>query len=165
MKTVKRRRKEGKTDYQARLIMLKGERPRVIFRKTNKYVIGQYVKSEEAQDKVIVGVSSKQLEDYGWPKEAKGSLKSLPASYLTGLLLGKKIISKKEKGEAIFDIGLLRNIPKSRVYAFLKGVIDSGINLKCNEKIFPDEKRIKGEHLKNSIPKIFNTVKSKIEKS
>lgn len=155
---------ENKTDYKARLKLLNSGRNRIVFRKTARYIIGQYVKSGEAKDYVILGLTSKELLKYGWPQSLQGSLKSIPASYLTGFLLGKKILDKEEKPEAIFDIGLLRSIPKSRIYSFLKGVADSGINLKYKEEMIPDENRIKGRHLKNSIAENFNKIKENIEK-
>lgn len=155
----KKRRAEGKTDYRARINLLKSGKGRVIFRKTNKYVIGQYVKSKEAKDSVIVGVTSKKLLQYGWPETGKGSLKSLPACYLTGFLLGKKILNKNYK-EGVFDIGLLRSIAKSRVYSFVKGVIDAGVDIKSKKEIFPDENRLKGRHLKISLG--FDKIKEKI---
>ena len=127
-KTIRRRRKEGKTDYKSRLGLLKSGKARVIARKTNRYFIGQIVISDIAQDKVIVGVNSKELLSKGWPEELKGSLKSLTACYLTGILLGKKIEGSKEPiKEYILDIGLQRNIKKSRLYAFLKGVVVGGV--------------------------------------
>ena len=70
MKVPKRRRKEGKTEYNKRLGLLKGKKPRVVFRKTNRYIISQYITSEEAQDKVEFSITSKILMKYGWPKEA-----------------------------------------------------------------------------------------------
>lgn len=160
MKTEKRRRHKGKTDYKARIGLLKSGKPRVIFRKTNSFVTGQYVESKEAQDKVIVGASSYELLKYGWPKEMSGSLKSLPASYLTGMLLGKKILDKDENASAILDIGLLRNIKKSRIYAFAKGIIDSGVDIPCSEEAFPDEARIIGRHMKRNPD--FEKIKQKI---
>jgi len=159
--TRKRRREEGKTDYRARLNLLKSNLPRIVFRKTNKYIIGQYVKSEEAKDKVVIGVNSKMLLKYGWNNEMAGSLKSLPASYLTGFLLGRKIIDKEDKTKAVFDLGLIRNVPKSRAYAFLKGVVDAGVDINCNEKIFPDEARISGKHMKKSID--FQKIRKELE--
>ena len=159
MKTLKRRRKENKTDYLKRIKLLKGGSPRVVFRKTNRYVLAQYVTSKEAQDKVEIGVNSKYLVKYGWPKEI-GSLKSIPASYLTGLLIGKKIIKEKLK-KPIVDFGMIKALHKTKTYAFLKGLIDSGVEIKCNEETFPSEERIKGEHMKNKIP--FEEIKSKIE--
>ena len=95
MKTQKRRRKQGKTDYKKRMNLLKGLRPRVTFRKTNRYLVVQYILSNEAQDKIVFGITSKKLLKYGWPKNFEGSLKSIPASYLTGYLFGKIILEKK----------------------------------------------------------------------
>ena len=161
MRTQKRRRKENKTDYLKRLKLLKGEKPRVIFRKTNKFIISEYVLSKEAQDSIVFGFDSKKLNEYGWPKEAQGSLKSTTAAYLTGYLTGKMIIKKKLENP-LLDTGMNRAIHKNKVYAFLKGLIDSGIKIECKEEFFPEEARIKGEHLKNKIP--FIEIKSKIDK-
>ncbi len=162
MKITKRRRREYKTDYLKRLKLLKSNSPRIVFRRTNKYIVAQYVISKQAQDKIVFGVNSKFLMKYGWPKKSVGSLKSIPASYLTGLLMGKKIIKENIKGNIIVDFGMYRSMNKKRIYAFLKGIIDSGIKLKYKEENFPNEERIKGEHLKNKIP--FNDIKSNIEK-
>ena len=156
-----KRRREGKTDYKARVEMLKSRKPRVVFRKTNRYIIGQYTKSKEAKDYVVVGVNSKELLKYGWPSDLKGSLKSIPASYLTGFLLGKKVLDKNGE-ESIFDLGLLRNVKKSRAYSFLKGAIDAGMKIKCNAE-FPDESRIRGRHLKRAVEN-FDEIKKNIEK-
>ena len=161
-KINKRRRREGKTDYKARLKLLDSGLPRIVIRKTNRYILTQYVESNSAQDKVIIEVTSKELLKYGWPQEARGSLKSLPACYLTGLVLGKKIKEKlkSKKIVSILDIGIERSVKKSRIYAALNGVIDSGIEIKHKKEILPEEKRIKGEHLKNKIN--FQDIKSKI---
>lgn len=160
-KVDKRRRREGKTDYSRRIRILNGGVPRIIFRKSNKYITAQYITSREAQDKIEIGFTSKDLLGYGWPKEFLGSLKSVPASYLTGLLIGKEVITKKMK-QPIIDFGMIRNVHKSRAYAFLKGVVDAGIKINHPEGIFPDESRISGKHMKNSIP--FEAIKSKILK-
>jgi len=159
-KIDRRRRREGKTDYSKRINLLKGESPRIIFRKTNKYIIAEYIKSKEAQDSVEIGLTSKALLGYGWPESATGSLKSVTASYLLGILMGKKIEGKKNL--PVIDFGMIRNVHKSRAYAFLKGLIDSGIKITHKEGIFPDEKRLKGEHLSNKVP--FEQIKSKIMK-
>lgn len=160
MKLAKRRRREGKTDYLARRKMLQGNKPRVVFRKTNKYVIGQYVLSNAAQDSVKIGLNSKKLLAYGWPKENLGGLKSTTASYLLGLLLGKKI--QKEKLETpIVDFGMLKTIHKNKLFGFILGLKDSGLEIKCPEEAIPSEDRIKGEHLKSKIN--FDEIKSKID--
>lgn len=151
-RTIRRRRKEGKTDYKARMGFLKSEKPRIVVRKTNRYITGQIIVANIAQDKVVSSVSSKDLLSKGWPKELSGSLKSIPASYLTGIMLGKK---SKEVKEAVFDIGLYRNVKNSRVYAFLNGLVDSGFNIKHDKKVFPGEKILLGnEKTGNLVNKI-----------
>ena len=170
-KVNKRRRREGKTDYKARLRLLRSNLPRIVIRKSNKYFVIQYVKSENAQDTVVCEVRSKELLKYGWPEQSKGSLKSIPACYLIGLILGEKIKEKDEKGKVILDLGLQRNIQKSRVYAVLKGLVDSDIEISHKKEIFPDEKRIMGEHLKNKVDvqeikkKLLEKVSSKTAKA
>ena len=159
MRTIKQRRRKGKTDYNARIKLLKSGIPRIVIRKTNQYILAQYIESEEAKDKVIIGVSSKDLLKYGWPKENQGSLKSIPAAYLTGLLLAKRI---KGKGKVILDLGIMRNIKKSRIYGALKGLVDGEVEISYKDEVFPPENRIKGEHLKNKIN--FEDIKNKILK-
>lgn len=159
MKIQKRRRRENKTDYLKRLKLLKSGKPRIVFRKTNKYLIAQYVESSEAQDKVVFGFDSRELLKYGIDKKA--SLKNLTASYLFGYLVGKKI-SEKKLETPIVDFGMISTLHKTKVYAFLKGLIDAGIEINCKEECFPDEARIKGEHLKNKID--FEKIKSNLEK-
>jgi large subunit ribosomal protein L18 len=163
MKVDKRRRREGKTDYANRFRLLQSELPRIVFRKTNKYIIAQYVTSKEAQDKVELGITSKNLKSYGWPKEFEGSLKSVTASYLTGFLLGKQIIKGKLK-TPIVDLGMLRVIGKSKIFAFLKGIVDAGVKIQCPEENFPEEDRLSGKHLKSDFSKTFKEIKSNIDK-
>lgn len=163
MKTLKSRRRSNKTDYGKRLKILKSERPRIVFRKTNKYVIAQYVTSDETKDRVEIGVNSKQLLNFGWPEDFKGSLKSIPASYLTGFLIGKKIL-KEKKDAPIIDLGMIRTVHKTKIFAFVKGVVDSGVELKTDEKAFPEEARIKGKNLKKDFTATFDKIKSSIDK-
>ena len=155
----RKRRLQAKTDYKARIILLQSKKPRLVFRKTNKYITGQYIKSAEGRDSVILGVTSKNLMKFGWKQS--GNLKSLPASYLTGFLIGKKVLDTEEN-EAIFDIGLLRNIKGSKLYAFLKGAIDAGLKIKAGENIFPDEARLLGRHMKTEVK--LSEIKLEIEK-
>ncbi len=161
MRIPKRRRLEGKTDYRVRLKLLKSGLARIVFRRSNRYATGQFVKSSEAQDSVLATVDSKMLMNYGWPKEKANSLKSMPACYLSGFLLGKRIIKKYGKIEAILDIGLMRSIPKGKIYSFVKGVIDSGVKLRCNEKNFPLEERITGK--KQGFGESFDKILEKIK--
>ena len=153
----KKRRIENKTNYLKRRRLLESKNPRVIIRKTNKYIIFQYVETKIAQDNVKFTLTSKALLDYGWPKEKAGSLKSLGAAYLTGILFGKSIKNEKQ---AIIDTGLIRNTKGSKIHAGIKGIIDSGAKLSYNEKMFPEEKRISNENIKE----FFEKVKNKITK-
>ena len=158
MKTLRRRRLEKKTDYRSRLALLKSGEKRLVVRKTNRYIIAQIIESKQAQDKVIIGITSKILLTKGWPKSHAGSLKSIPAAYLTGLIIGK-LAKEKNINSAIFDIGLNRNIHKSRLYAFLKGAIESGLKIPHSKDALPSEEDLqKNEKLKN----IINKLKEKI---
>ncbi len=165
MKTLFRRRREGKTNYLKRKGMLKSGKARVVFRRTNRYIIGQYVTSSEAKDKVEIGVNSKMLLNYGWPKEDEGSLRSITASYLTGFLMGNKII-KEKKETPIVDFGMISPVHKSRPFAFIKGLIDAGVEIGTKkEDAFPEGERIEGKRLKKDFSEIFKKVKSNIESS
>jgi len=145
-----RRRNECKTDYNARLTLLKSDLNRIVTRKTNKHIIMQLVKSKEAQDTVICSANSAELLKYGWPEAAKGSLRSIPAAYLTGYLLGTKMKKIKES-KAIIDTGLARSTKGSRIYASVKGAADSGIEVPCSEEIMPPAERLSGNHMKNKV--------------
>lgn len=151
LRTMKRRRKERKTDYKLRKGLLKSGIPRIVVRKTNKYFIAQAVETHEAQDKVIGGVTSRELLEKGWDKKTKGSLKSIPAGYLTGLLLAKKL----GKGRYITDLGMARTIAGSGIFAVVKGLIDGGLDISADKSIFPSEERLNGEHLKEGLKEMI----------
>jgi len=141
MKSIpKRRRIEAKTDYVARLSLLKSSKPRFVVRRTNRYMIAQLVSSKNAQDSVLLSVSSKDLLDKSWPSDKAGSLKGLPAAYLTGILFGN--LAKKISKEAILDLGMHRNVKKSRIYAVLKGAVDAGLVVAHSGESLPSEKDI-----------------------
>ena len=159
-----RRKREGKTNYKKRLKLLLSSKPRLVIRIFLKNISVQVIEYTPEGDKVIAAAAARELEALGW-KFNKGNV---PAAYLTGLLVGTKA---KEKGvkEAILDVGL-RNLTKgSRIYACLKGVIDTGLNVPHTEDIFPDESRIKGEHIAkykkdaSDITKSFEEGKNKIK--
>ncbi|MEM4181684.1 MAG: 50S ribosomal protein L18 [Candidatus Pacearchaeota archaeon] len=161
MKIVpKKRRREGVTDYKQRLNLLKSKRPRIVIRKTNKYIIIQEIESKESKDFVLTTISSKNLIGEGFPEKFSGSLKSLPAAYLTGILMAKKMKNKN----VVVDIGLYKNHYGGRLYAVVKGLIDGGIKIKADEKIFPSKERLEGEHLKEEVKKEFSKLKEKLAK-
>ena len=153
-KTQRRRRHEAKTDYHARLNLLKSEKPRLVVRKTNQYVLAQLVETDIAQDKVLTSANSRELIEKGWPKELSGSMKSLGASYLMGILIGKA--AQKEKiSQVILDMGLQRNIHKSRLYAVVKGALDAGLKIPVGKEALPSIEQIqKSEKLSDLIKKL-----------
>jgi large subunit ribosomal protein L18 len=162
-KTQRKRRNERKTDYLKRIKLLKSEKPRVVFRKTNKYFLVQYVISDEAKDKIIFGITSKELLRQGWPQDFKGSLKSISAAYLTGYLFGKQI-QKKKLEQPIMDFGMIRVLHKTKIFGFLKGMIDSGIKIDCKKEAFPEKERIEGKNMKQDFSQQFNKIKTGIDK-
>jgi large subunit ribosomal protein L18 len=142
-KVPRRRRREGKTNYYKRYRMVLSGKLRLVVRRTNKYVEAKIVKFNPRGDETLVVAHSIELmKKYGW----KGSGKSLPAAYLTGLLIG---LRAKEKGieEAIVDLGVYRSVKASRLYAVVKGALDAGLKIPVSEEVLPPEERIRGEHI------------------
>jgi large subunit ribosomal protein L18 len=137
-----RRKREGRTNYKKRLIYLKSKQARLVVRKTNKQVILQLVEYLPDGDKIICGTSSNALKKQGW----KYSCKSMPAYYLTGLLIAK-IAKEKHVTGAIVDFGLQTNVLGSNMYAAVKGAIDGGLKIPMSDEAFPTEERIKGAHI------------------
>lgn len=152
-----KRRREGKTDYKRRLKLLRSKKPRLVVRKSLKYIRAQIIEFNKKGDKTLVSAYSKELEKLGW----KHSFKNLPASYLTGLIIGKRAIGKGIE-EAILDIGLYPSTKGSRIYACVKGVLDAGLKIPVEEKILPNQERIRGEHIGKDLPKNFEEIKKKI---
>ena len=50
-----------------------------------------------------------------------------------------------------------------RAFATLKGLVDGGLEIPHSEKLYPDETRIKGEHISEKISKEMEKVTKKIE--
>jgi large subunit ribosomal protein L18 len=155
-----RRKREGKTNYKKRLSLLKSRECRLVVRKTNKYMTVQFVDYNPDGDHVLLTLSSKSLQKDGW----KFCCKNLPAAYLTGCLAGKRALAKKIK-RAILDLGLHTPVKGSRIYAVLKGVIDSGVAVPAGEDVFPKPDRLSGKHLNNpELQKMFEELKTKLSK-
>lgn len=141
-----RRKRLGKTDYRRRERLLKSGKPRFVVRVTNKYVISQIVEYNPEGDKTLLSANSKELRGYGW----KADLNNTPAAYLTGLLCGYKALKENIK-ESILDRGFQSG---SKIYAALEGAIDAGLKIPHDPKVFPKERRIKGEHISDYAKKL-----------
>jgi large subunit ribosomal protein L18 len=155
-----RRKREGKTNYRKRLNLLLASVPRLVVRVTNKKIIVQLVDFKNTGDLVLVGVDSSALKKYGWDF----SFKNLPAAYLVGYLAGKKAAAKDIK-KAVLDLGFKPPIKGNKIYACLKGVLDSGLTVAHSPEVFPSEERLSGKHIQK-FPKMeetFKQVKQKIE--
>eukprot|EP00919_Chromeraceae_sp_WS-2016_P032958 GHVR01077921.1.p1 GENE.GHVR01077921.1~~GHVR01077921.1.p1 ORF type:complete len:328 (+),score=46.52 GHVR01077921.1:43-984(+) len=160
-----RRRREGKTDYFARRILVKQEKSkynspkhRLVCRMTNKRVICQVMHSTIQGDICVASADSSELCRYGIPV----GLKNYAAAYATGLLVARRLLknlgmSDLYKGvteadgeeylpedeeernafKAYLDIGLVRTTTGNRVFGAMKGAVDGGLNIPHSTKRFP----------------------------
>lgn len=152
-----KRRRLGKTDYKKRFRLLSSGKPRLVVRKSLNYITIQIIKFDKNGDTILAGITSKQLKKFNW----KFACDNLPASYLTGLLIGK-LSQKKKINEAVLDSGLYPSTKGSRIYAAVKGSIDAGLKVPIKEDVLPSEERIKGKHISEAVEKEFDNVKQKI---
>jgi large subunit ribosomal protein L18 len=139
-----RRRREQRTDYRQRLRLLKSGKPRLVIRASVNSMTCQIISHDSKGDRTLASASSLELRKHGW----KGHTGNLPAAYLTGFLCGQKAKKHKVK-EAILDMGLHISVKGSRIYAALKGAIDSGLEIPHSAEALPPEDRIKGIHISN----------------
>ena len=151
-----KRRRENKTNYRKRLALLKSKKTRLVIRRSLSNISVQFINFVPSGDQTIAEANSTELKKLGWIRTG-----NVPASYLTGLLAGKKAKNKKIE-EAVLDMCLQISTKGSRIYAALKGVLDSGIKVPCSEEILPSEDRIKGRHISKDLEKQFEEVKNKI---
>jgi len=162
-----RRRREGKTDFQARQHMITQDKNkyntpkyRLVVRFTNRDVITQITKSNIQGDVVVAAAYARELAHHG----IKYGLTNYAAAYATGLLIARRILTKfnlaaKYKGvekpdgapfsvkdldgdephpfAAVLDVGLIRTTTGHRVFGALKGAVDGGLRIPHTEKRFP----------------------------
>jgi len=136
-----RRRREGKTDYQARKALVLSGRPRLVARNTLKNAVAQIIVAKPHGDEVVVTAHSRELRKYGWVAPTG----NIPAAYLTGLLCGLKA---KAKGfdDAILDIGLIAPTKGAKIFATLSGVLDAGVGVPHDETKTV-KNRLEGKHI------------------
>lgn len=163
MKKIKRlpyrRKREGNTNYKKRLELLKSGKIRVVVRRTLRNILVQAVQYEKDGDKTLFSTTSKDLKKYGW----KGYGRNTPAAYLVGYLFGTKAKQHKVV-EAILDQGLYATRQGTITFGVLKGMVDAGLQVPHDPKIFPHEDRIKGKHISEDVSKEFEAVKANIQK-
>lgn len=159
-----KRRREGKTDYRARVRLINQDKNkyntpkyRFVVRFTNKDIIAQIVSASIAGDMVLASAYARELPHYG----LEVGLTNYAAAYCTGLLLARRVLKKLEMDEeyvgnveatgddysvepaesrrpfrALLDVGLIRTTTGNRVFGALKGALDGGLDIPHSEKRF-----------------------------
>eukprot|EP00775_Hariotina_reticulata_P003063 gene3063-3343_t len=160
-----RRRREGKTDYRARLRLITQDKNkynthkyRIVVRFSNKDITCQIVYAAIAGDVVVAAAYAHELPKYG----LKVGLSNYSAAYATGLLLARRVLTKygldatyagqeepdgedyiveaAEEGPRPFycllDAGLKKTSTGAKTFGALKGALDGGLNIPHNEKRF-----------------------------
>lgn len=160
-----RRRREGKTDYRARLRLVTQDKNkyntpkyRFVVRFTNKDIVCQIAYATIAGDVVVAAAYAHELPNYG----LKVGLTNYAAAYCTGLLLARRVLTKYNLAEtytgveevtgedynveeaedgprpftALLDVGTKRTSTGARVFAALKGATDGGLSVPHSEKRF-----------------------------
>jgi len=160
-----RRRRQGKTDYRARLRLCTQDKNkyaahkhRLVVRFTNRDVICQVVYASIAGDVTVAAAYAHELPKYG----ITAGLTNYAAAYATGLLLARRTLAKfgladtykgqeEPDGEdynveaeddaprpfyCILDAGLKRTSTGSKTFGALKGALDGGLDIPHGEKRF-----------------------------
>lgn len=163
----KRRRRQGKTDYGARRVMVRNDKNkynakkhRLVVRFTNTKVICQIAYATIAGDRTVCQAQSPELANYGVPC----GYKNYAAAYATGLLIARRMLKKvgmdgdfkgkeeidgdeyhvEEEEEAesrpfkcILDVGIQNTSVGVRLWGALKGAADGGLHVPHKIKNFP----------------------------
>ena len=153
-----RRRRETRTDYYVRRKLLRGGETRAIVRRSNKNISIQFADFDMGGDLIVAAATSKELKAMGWDK----SCSSIPAAYLTGYRAGKKAL-KAGIEYAVLDIGMQNPQYGGVLFAAVSGMIDAGLEVPCSEDVLPEEDRIYGKHIDDSIEAAVNSLKEKME--
>ncbi|RDX72112.1 60S ribosomal protein L5, partial [Mucuna pruriens] len=156
-----KRRREGKTDYRARIRLINQDKNKYNTPKyrfvTNKDIIAQITSASIAGDAVLAAAYSHELPHYG----LEVGLTNYAAAYCTGLLLARRVLKKLELDEeyegnveatgedfsvepaetrrpfrALLDVGLIRTTTGNRVFGALKGALDGGLDIPHSDKRF-----------------------------
>jgi large subunit ribosomal protein L18 len=156
-----RRVRAGKTDYRARKQLIISRKPRLVVRKSLKNTNIQLVVPAKEGDSTLASANTVELKKYGFT----GGTGNLPSAYLAGLLIGYRA-KKNGHEQAILDIGLSHATKGGRIFAALKGAVDSGLSVPHDPEIFPSEERLNGKSIdkfrKTNISAQFESAKQKI---
>ncbi len=154
-----RRRRDGKTDYRKRLALLKSDSTRLVVRRSLNHIAVQLVNYIPQGDQVVFTQTSKVLKTMGWTYGTS----NIPAAYLVGYLVGKEAL-KQGISNVVLDIGRIKPVKGSRVFATLKGAVDAGLEIPHGESVLPPEDRLFGRHIHEKVEEEVKNVISKINK-
>ncbi|KAK9141152.1 hypothetical protein Scep_010833 [Stephania cephalantha] len=164
-----KRRRQGKTDYRARIRLINQDKNkyntpkyRFVVRITNKDIIAQIVSASIAGDLVLAAAYAHELPHFG----LEVGLTNYAAAYCTGLLLARRVLKTLELDEeyegnveasgedfsvevnedrrpfrALLDVGLVRTTTGNRVFGALKGALDGGLDIPHSDKRFAGFKK------------------------
>ena len=155
-KVAFRRRREGKTDYGARIKLIDYEKSRLVVRISNAQATVQVIDYTPEGDVTVASAVGKQLSNYGY----LGNAGNITGVYLTGYLCAKRALAAGVD-YAILDIGLRSPIKGSKIFAALKGAVDAGLEVPHGDFIFPEDDRIRGEHIANYAESLDEEEKNK----
>lgn len=163
----KRRRRQGKTDYGARRVMVRNDKNkynakkhRLVVRFTNTKCICQIVYATIIGDRTVAQATSPELVNYGIPC----GYKNYSAAYATGLLVARRLlksnnmdgdfkgkeeidgdeyhVEEEEEAESrpfkcILDVGIRNTSVGVRLWGALKGAADGGLHVPHKIRNFP----------------------------
>jgi large subunit ribosomal protein L5e len=164
-----KRRRQGKTDYRARIRLTNQDKNkyntpkyRFVVRFTNKDITAQIVYATIAGDIVMAAAYSHELPRYG----LEVGLTNYAAAYCTGLLLARRVLTlrgldqeyegnveatgedyyvepadERRPFRALLDVGLIRTTTGNRVFGALKGALDGGLDIPHSDKRFAGFKK------------------------
>ncbi|KHG14330.1 60S ribosomal L5 [Gossypium arboreum] len=120
-----KRRREGKTDYRARIRLINQDKNkyntpkyRFVVRFSNKDVTAQIVSANIAGDMVLASAYSHELPRYG----LEVGLTNYAAAYCTGLLLGRRVLKMLEMDD--------------EYQGNVEGALDAGLDIPHSDKRF-----------------------------
>ena len=149
-----RRRRERKTSYDKRKIVLQSKLPFLSIYISNKNILLQILQPKLKGDLTIYSVHSNELKKFGW----KGANKNISAAYLLGLLSGYSLI-KLKVNKLIFYSNVNGFKMQTRSAAILKGVKDSGMNMLTGDILLSDD-RINAQHISSYATYLLENDKS-----
>lgn len=188
--TKYRRRREGKTDYQARRRLVfqdknkyDSKKYRFCVRRTCSKIICQVIFATLSGDRVMTSATSNELRAHG----LTAGLTNYAAAYATGLLCARRLLALKKMDtmyegqkkidgklysvadnagdrqpfKAHLDIGLVRATTGNRSFGAMKGAADGGLFVPHTEKRFPGFVMVKEAAVANKRGKAQEQEKAK----